>query len=274
MVWWMINLNLMPSLLRFNVEKLHMMENKCSIIHTFFRGFLEDYMFNLMKVVLQPLVIWCQIRCNSWIFFTTNPILEWFETRPNGQFDANWMHIWAVILCWNGGRSGGKHVVSRDLFAPCYSDFLHFQATQNREISEPVSWRALKKTTVNLPWCYRELDPKSIYNDPKSINNDREIPVKKPWKYPPCWLQCCFQIKHPVQTMDDINAMMEAGKAIREKMHTFHAQNFKINGSSFAWTYLETAKGLWSTRVKTRQFGPDIIVLGLKKYKFWQWNLL
>lgn len=53
----MINLNLMPSLLRFNVEKLHMMENKCSIIHTFFRGFLEDYMFNLMKVVLQPLVI-------------------------------------------------------------------------------------------------------------------------------------------------------------------------------------------------------------------------
>lgn len=81
-----------------------------------------------------------------------------------------------------------------------------------------------------LPWAR----PQKYQQRPQKYQqrpwNSREKNVKNT----PRWLQSCFQLRHPVQTMDDVKAMMDAGKAIREKMHMFHAQNLKIYG--FNWS--------------------------------------
>ncbi len=77
---------------------------------------------------------------------------------------------------------------------------------------------------------YRELSVRNPWARPQKYQQPPQKYQQRPWnsrektvKNTPFWLQCCFQLKHPVQTMDDVMAMMEAGKAIREKMHVFDA---------------------------------------------------
>ena len=65
----------------------------------------------------------------------------------------------------------------------------------------------MKKNCGEISWVFREQVPKTINKAPKSINKDREIPVRKPWNIPPppdC--SGVRRFKHRVHTMDDITA--------------------------------------------------------------------